>query len=299
MSKITRKLLLAVLTVVLTVVTLGTTTFAWFTLTNTSVIQSFDVDIIGDSGIQMALATFDTLPEELEWKETLTAPEVLAFIVAEFGATFVLNHVSSTDGVNFVGLGIGAPGGSTSSGYLELPIHFRSEDVDQISWTQISLTSGSASWRTPIEFTDSKTNLRIANSTFNVDAADAMRISVTGDIATVSTTIAYENPISATNTVLGEQDDSDLTTANGAVSYYFNSTATYPGGIDLVNTVATITSLGAGEHVLDLTGGQALIHENEYYGRITIRIWFEGWDAESYNALLSRTITTRFQFEAL
>jgi len=299
MSKITRKLLLAVLTVVLTVATLGTTTFAWFTLTNTSVIQNFNVDIIGDSGIQMALATFDTEPGDLQWRETITAPEVLAFIEAQFGATFVLNHVSSPDGINFYGLGIGAPGGSTSSGYLELPIHFRSEDVDQIAWTQVSLTSGAFSWRTPITFIDSKAVERLANSTFNVNAADAMRISVTGDILSTPSTVAYENPISATNTVLGLQSGSDLTAANGAISYYFNSTATYPGGIATVNTINTITTLGTGVHVLDLTGGQTATYENNFYGRVMLRVWFEGWDAEAYNALLSRTITVRFQFEAL
>ena len=298
MTKMTRKLVLAVLSVVVTVVTLGTTTFAWFTLTNTSVIQNFNVDIIGDSGIQMALATFGTDPNELEWKETLTKAEVEAYIVAQYGA-FTLNHVSSTDGVNFTGLGIGAPGGSVSSGYLELPIHFRSEDVDKIQWTQVLVSSGSASWRTPITFIDSLGVTRTANSTFLTNAADAIRVSVTGNIATVPTTLAYENPAEGSNTVLGGLSGANLEGEDGAIDYYFQSTASYPGGAESVTTVPTITTLGTGQHVLDLTGGQSGTYEQNFYGRIMIRVWFEGWDAEAYNALLSRVITMRFQFEKL
>jgi hypothetical protein len=298
MSQITRKLLLAVLTVVVTVVTLGTTTFAWFTLTNTSVIQSFDAQVIGDSGIELALSSFSTDPELLNWRTTLTTAEILAYIETRFGADFRLDAVTTPDGVNFYAVGIGAPGASTTSGYIELPIHFRSANVSEIKWSQVVLTSGVASWRTPIAFTDSLNVVRTANSFLNVDAADAMRISVTGNIATVPTTIAYENPAEATNTVLGGLLNQDLTTAVGANSFYFNSTATYPGGIMTVSTIDTYTALGAGVKVLDLTAGNALIPgiDLEYYGRITIRIWFEGWDAEAYNSLLNRVVSTRFTF---
>ena len=68
MTKLTRKLLLSVLTVVLTVVALGTTTFAWFTLTNTAQIQSFDAEIIADSGIEIAIGNADYGVENLDLK---------------------------------------------------------------------------------------------------------------------------------------------------------------------------------------------------------------------------------------
>jgi len=55
MNKIARKLVLSILTVVLTVAALGTTTFAWFTLTNTSVVQPFQAQIVSDTGIEIAI----------------------------------------------------------------------------------------------------------------------------------------------------------------------------------------------------------------------------------------------------
>ena len=61
MTKMTRKLLLSIITVVLTVVALGTTTFAWFTLTNTAQIQEFEAKIIADSGIEIAIGDLEEI----------------------------------------------------------------------------------------------------------------------------------------------------------------------------------------------------------------------------------------------
>jgi hypothetical protein len=300
MTKLTRKLVLAVLTVVVTVATLGTTTFAWFTLTNTSVIQNFNANVITDAGIEIALADFTTAPEDLVWKTTLTTDDILEYIETKYGANFAFNHVTSPDGVNFNELGLGDPlnpGVGTTSGLIALPIHFRSSTATEINWTQVTLTAPTSPWRTPIGFTTSKGVTLANNSDFDNNAADAMRVSVTGDIAGVPTTVVYENPVSATNTVLGANSGADFTGVNGAVDFYFESTATYPGGIENVNTAATVTSI-VSTKVIDMTTGNIPVHEQEYYGQLTIRIWFEGWDAEALNALLGRTITAGFRFEA-
>ena len=303
MTKMTRKLVLAVLTVVVTVVTLGTTTFAWFTLTNTSVIQNFSANVITDAGIEIALADFSTPAEDLVWKTTLTTTDILNYIEARYGGTFAFNHVTSANGTTFNELGIGDPmvgGAATTTGYLSLPIHFRSATATEINWTAVTMTSPEISWRTPIGFTNSKGVLLANNDTFDVNAADAMRISVTGEIAGSPFTTVYENPVSDTNTVLGEHTAEDFTVApfrNGAVDYYFRVTDTYPGGVENVTVAPTVTSV-ASIKVLDMSTGNELIHETEYYGRITIRVWFEGWDREALNALLGRAITLGFRFEA-
>ncbi|MDX9691115.1 MAG: hypothetical protein RBT45_01590 [Acholeplasmataceae bacterium] len=300
MTKMTRKLLLAVLTVVVTIATLGTTTFAWFTLTNTSVIQNFNANVITDAGIEIALADFSTLPEDLVWKTTLTTDDILDYMEFKYGANFAFNHVTSPDGVNFNELGLGDPlnpGVGTSSGFIALPIHFRSSTATEINWTQVTLSAPDISWRTPIGFTNSKNVTLANNATYDTNAADAMRVSVTGDLAGVPTTVAYENPVSATNTVLGAVTDANLTTAVGAVDYYFQVTNTYPGGIQDVTTVDTVTTVTSIK-VIDMTTGNIPVHEQEYYGTLTIRIWFEGWDAEALNALLGRTITAGFRFQA-
>jgi hypothetical protein len=308
MTKMTRKLILAVLTVVVTVATLGTTTFAWFTLTNTSVIQDFEVDIIQDAGIEIAVDDLATLPEDLVWRTTLTTADILAYLDATYGGQPLFTHVTSEDGRTFRTLGIGAIGDITSSGYVEIPLHFRSNSADEIAWDQVSLTSGVVQYRPAVPFIDSLGIARNTSTTYPTDAADAMRISISGMVdpgtGSVLTTHVYENPALNTNTVLGGLSAADLSNggvgANGAVNFYYESTNTLPGGAASVTTVSTVTSIaaGVGLKVLTMTPGQSLIHDQEYYGTIVIRIWLEGWDAEALNGILGRTITTGFRFIA-
>ena len=50
MSSIARKLVLSVVAVLISVLAFGTTTFAWFTITNVSEVQEFQSDIVVDNG---------------------------------------------------------------------------------------------------------------------------------------------------------------------------------------------------------------------------------------------------------
>ncbi len=316
MKKITRKLVLSVLSVVLTVIALGTTTFAWFTITNTATVQPFQAEVIADSGIQIAIGTGD--PLALEWKSTLTTLDIINYMTATYGAdAFRFNHVTSPDGRNFYTLGTIGVGDGTTAGYLQLPLHFRSDSTSQINWSYVSLTGTETSFTTRVAFTDSKGVSHAANSALAVNPADAMRVSITGNqnieepvgtFTPTNTTVAYENALSTTNTVLGGLAAADLrgltedvqgvptyVGVNGAQNYFYKSNAILPGGSDAVTTVATLTSITS-SLILDMTADQSLIADAEYYGQVTVRVWFEGWDAEGYNALLGKTILASFRF---
>lgn len=292
MSKMTRKLFLSIIAVVLTVFALGSTTFAWFTLTSTASVEAFEAEIVSDSGIELALVYDDIAdPLDLNWKTTLLAQDVTDFIADQIDAGFTFNHVTSADGRVFYDLN----GDSTTAGFLEIPIAFRSDDVTELDWESVSLTSGSFTWNSDTVFTNEQGVAQTASSSFNVNAADAMRISITGDIAATATTVVYENPASTTNVVLGENTAADLTGANGAVSYYTAVSGAAPTGVTSVNTPATLTSI-SGVKVLDLID-DTTDYGKTYSGTITIRVWFEGWDANAYNTLLGRTISTAFTFK--
>ena len=300
MNSITRKLVLSVLTVVLTVIALGTTTFAWFTLTNTSVIQPFDAQVVSDTGIEVAIGAQNANPiTELEWKTVITTQEIYDYIESVHGIDgFRFTHVTTPDGINFYDMnGVG-----TTSGYLEIPLHFRSDNEQEIRWNLVSLTSTPAAFLTGVSFTDSLGTPRVAGSTFNTNLSDAMKISVTGivdrDLLTSGTT-AYENAVGGTNTYSGNLSNADLTNggigANGAQNFYYQTTNTLPLGSASVNTVNTLTAL-TNNLVLDMASGQVLTADAEYYGYVVVRVWFEGWDAEGYNGLLGRTLTISLRF---
>lgn len=308
MTKITRKLLLSIITVVLTVVALGTTTFAWFTLTNTSAVQPFEAEIVADSGIEVALGahtTGSTNPTSLNWVTTLTTEAVEAYIEAEYNAgRIVFNHVTTADGVNFMTLGALAMTG-TSSGYLEIPLNFRSDTANTITWTSVSIASTPENWTVDVSFTDFGGTARIAGSTVSVDASNGMRIAMLSEAAYGSHLVAYEKPGTAANHVLGTGGDlSELVASSadgfgnpGAMNYYYQKNNVLPFGATAVTTLATQTIID-NDVVITMANVSAspTDYQADFFGQVMIRIWLEGWDANTFNSVLSRTISTQFIF---
>ena len=108
---------------------------------------------------------------------------------------------------------------------------------------------------------------------------------------------AYENAGGGTNTDLGGLTNADLTGATGAHDYYNNVNDGYPTGITSVTTVNTLNAI-SNSLVLDMATGQELTADAANYGVILVRVWFEGWDAEAYNSLLSQIVSVSLRFEA-
>ncbi len=319
MSSITRKMFLSILAVVLTVFALGTTTFAWFTLTNTSTIQPFEAQIVADSGIEVALGAHATVyanPEDANWVTTLTTETVEAYLNDTYGNQQIFNHVTTADGVNFFTLGSSAMT-STSSGYIELPLNFRSDTANQINWTTIALTSASYNWTIDVNFTGVGDVALTSGGTLAVDASNGMRIAMLSDASYGSFTVAYEKPASAANVALntggdlrGTLVDPDSTPASGdeyypgvagAMSYYYAKNSTLPFGVDAVTTLSTMTDLGSGQPVITMADVSASGSDfgAQYYGQVTVRIWLEGWDANTYNSILSQMVTSAFTFQGV
>lgn len=301
MSTITRKLVLSILTVVLTVVALGTTTFAWFTLTNTATVQPFQAEIVSDTGIEIALSD-GADPLLYDWKTTITTQDVSDYMDLKYGVgSFRFNNVTF-DGTTFRDLD-GAVG--STAGYLTLQIHFRSPDATEIFMDDFSLTSGEFTWTSSNEtFTNEHGVVIAAGEQFDVDAADAFRMSVSGKISSATVTTVYENPELDTNFNLGSGiTNADLTDShpNGALSFYHAITGDYPLGATDVTVPDTITAIDDTANilkVLDLDAGKSSTAGAEYYGTITVNIWFEGWDPNAYNTLLGQVITSSMHFTA-
>ncbi len=296
MNNIARKLVLSALTVVLTVVALGTTTFAWFTLTNTAVVQPFEAQIVADTGIEVTLDPNGT------WYTTLTTQIVEDYITATYGA-FTFTHVTTENGYsNFSTLGASGLT-NTSSGYLELPIHIRSNSATAIDWTAVTITSPLLPWTSDATFTGTNGAVT-AGGDIPVDASNAMRISIQGIVAGDSNHVAiFERAATNNNnTVLGGDGVTPVDFSNGGVgaagsyNYYYVKTNSLVPGTNAVITAPTSTLINDlnPQRVLDLpTDGS---YGTTYYGIATIRIWLEGWDADSYNSLLARLISASFTF---
>ncbi len=300
MNKIARKLVLSILTVVLTVAALGTTTFAWFTLTNTSVVQPFQAQIVSDTGIEIAVGQPTVSPLDLNWVTTLTTAEITAYIEAEYLGAFRFNMVTTEDGAAFNALGIGALV-ATTAGYLEIPLNFRSNTADRILWDSVTLSSVASNWLSDVSFTYVDDAVKAPSTAISIDASNAMRVAILGQLTAGANVVAYEKPaVAGVNIVLGAGGDlSDGVGVGfgdaGAMNYYYQKNAELPFGAAAVTTLATITSLTSNP-IIDLTPGSVVDAGQEFYGQVMIRIWLEGWDANAFNSVLTRIIQAQFQF---
>jgi len=291
MNNIARKLILSALTVVLTVAALGTTTFAWFTLTNTAQVQSFQAEIVTDTGIEVSL-------DAIDWYTVLTTAIIQDYITND--TTFTqFNHLTTATGSGtFYTLGIGGVSASPATqGWLQIPLYFRSNSATQINWSAVTLSATPGSWLSDVPFT-STSGAVVAGEPVSINASNAMRISVTGSLGT----IVYEKPNGTDNNVeLGVGGDKSNVAGGGvgdagAYNYYYVKTGALVTGTSSIVTAASTTVLSENP-VTTLTTPST--YGTTYGGQITLRIWLEGWDADAYNSILGQMITAGFIFNGV
>jgi hypothetical protein len=167
------------------------------------------------------------------------------------------------------------------------------------------MTSPTAAWTADVAFTDATGTARIPGDQVQIDASNAMRIAMISDLAYGGHILAYEKPVSASNVVLGTGGDlSELVASSGdglgapgAMNYYYSKNNVLPFDADAVTTLSTVTAI-TGQTVLTMVDVSAsgTDYEADYFGQVMIRVWLEGWDANAYNSILSRIITTSFEF---
>lgn len=335
MTKVTRKLLLSVLSVVLTVIALGATTFAWFTITNVASVQAFDADFKANQGIEIAIGDMGSGGfNDLDWVTNLTAEAILSYIQSTHliaGQTsFEFDHVTSENGRSFTKIQPTAfgfnfvPVTRAGSGFIEIPLHFRSDTALGIDLSVLQFNSPLISWRVDVPFYshfDGVTPIQsLTGSSINAYAHDAIRISYTAHELSYDPieeifnetlrTVVFEKPVSSTNMVLGggTQDLTGtilgLNGVPGAMNYFYAKNNLLPEGSDAVVLPAS-RQLVNNDDILVMTSyrdaeGQLLYPSLDpganYYGKVTLRIWVEGWDANAYNAILGSRLTVSMSF---
>lgn len=311
MNKMSRKLMVSILTLTFALLTLGTATFAWFTLTDTATISQFDATVMAGEGIEVSLGEdnpnfFTAVPSEV----------INAFLQgAGFAGDFRMKHITSADGINFKDLNGDPKTNPKQDGYIEFTLRFRSQQ----SGINIYLAPGSGlsgaavNWTADTTFNNGQgTEVEPEDGSIPYYIANAARFSTTSTLRT----LVYELPDEAYgdttdadygNTVLGTQPG-----LNGAVHYYnqkhgLNSDLTdenedgefdnYTGLPFLsAGTAPSVTTFFDQLPILQLsTTAQP---DGYYYGTVVVRIWIEGWDADCFDALYGASLKIDLQFTA-
>lgn len=340
MERTTRRIILSIVTLVLVVVALGTTTFAWFTLSNIATVSDISGEVQAGEGLEIAFGDHSGARITTGYKTRLTASDwadVLnweneddeqPYVGFKFGAA------STKDGINFYNLVEGAnqvlnktaiTAPNTNGGYLEFSIHFRSRSEGNVYWTGyefIEETPGKlftpdiAYTQTPAEIA-SGTEIALPNgdtvNTFKPQAINGLRVGIFGDVTGNETTIVQRaegtgNTANNAGIVAGQFSylrkknvviNWDKTDVEGNVVEGTVVEGNAQAGELTIGDVAiaqALTTLGEeGKVVVSLVAEVG--NTGFYVGQVNVRVWIEGWDADTYDAIFSLPFAFNLTFE--
>lgn len=161
MAKTSKRLILSIVTLVLLVFAIGTTTFAWFTLSARATIGEITGEIIGSDGLHIALG-LDNEVELTEYRTNLRADDwqvIMNEINKNKVDAFKFGAVSTENGINFNQLVVEEQNlitrynktkltnANTHGGYLEFSVHFKSGSGGVINWRDYGFIDNSQTTR--------------------------------------------------------------------------------------------------------------------------------------------------------
>ncbi|HEY8395984.1 MAG TPA: hypothetical protein VIK96_04325 [Bacilli bacterium] len=317
-NKLSRKLLLSVLTVAFAFITLGATTFAWFTLSTKAEVQTFNVDVTSGAGIEISA-------DGSNYSNYITADQIYAAITRAESST-ILDHVTSKDGQTFTTIdyeGELSFDKGANSGWAEFDLWFRSPEanVEVYMLNNTKVTSTGVGWISDANFQLTPEKSVEVGSKETLYGANAVRISTTENVLTPNDT-GFQYVDGSTSNIYelggatGDQRlDTQIKTTYGSVAYYnaknpnAQITDTIIQYVELPQVVLktedlpklnelNTTTIDPEVHtpVATLKVANKYTGVNFYYGQITVRIWLEGWDPDMFNAIMADKISISLVF---
>jgi len=320
MKTLSKKALLSILSLVLTFVALGATTFAWFSLGTTATVNPFDVEVKGSEGLEIQFGN------DTSWYTTINS-ELMAEYIEELVTAarlsndnkFVMDAVTSVDGKQFFTYDFNGTSlqhispnqlAVANKDYLSLTFKLRTSAKKAINLTTLDVTGSGGSWLPDQNFTLAKDSTLITainpddadeSDRIATDLADALRVSF---VVGTEDAIVFEKEEDTTNTsgTLAEKDGNFI----GAFEYFAKRTGYYANnqitltpqtGWDPDITLdenyfgQNITKLLFAAPTADLEVG-----ESYYNYTVTINVWFEGYDNEAFDAVLEQFVSIALAF---
>ncbi|MDY0143330.1 MAG: hypothetical protein RBR97_15695 [Bacteroidales bacterium] len=211
MSKLSKKLILSVLTLVLTVVALGATTFAWFTLGNEATVGQVSGTITAGEGLEIRIAqgqqgyvdgtTVTNITGFESWYTNLPSSKLIDFLKIKYHENhnrIDLKGLTTENGVTLFGMNTSDPAAGNSGAYIEYALEVRSQTPGYLYVSSATLEGGTISWVADTNYVVVDGIGAVADqTTVVVSAADAARLSVQGNRSHV---FAFQNEAGASTT---------------------------------------------------------------------------------------------------
>jgi hypothetical protein len=295
-NKLTRKLMLSAFTLLFAVISLGASTYAWFTLSNKAVVETFEANVTVGSGLQLQALQANSTEEQLDpqkWEvSSLSIPQSF-FTNVKFQAVTPKNKLNTVQG--FVDVTAKDENGAyievDNTGYIQFDLYFKlstpdAENTYDLYFDFYEFTSVASSWQIDKAYTGKNGN----EANYSVGKTVTYYVE---DAARLAITPADEDCEEVIYQAAGKYDESTLgcPEVNAAINYYkavngedsidYNEKCKYPDK-------SSVKSQNEGQKIGVLTGSEIV--------KITIFVWIEGWDAECFNAIFSQTLKTKLGF---
>ncbi len=331
MRKLTQKLVLSVVTMALVVIALGTSTFAWFTLTNKASISAFEAQVTAGEGIEITLGTLvqnagvdtilgtsddfyvPTVDSNTIWY-TVLPTSVIQDYISKMYTNFRFDNLTSANGSVIRNESLVTQSYSKSARFIEFTLYFRSSAAKEIVWSSATLSGDSQPWTVNVptfKASDNSTDW-VLNEVKNVAAWTGARVSIQG-----SSTYTYQAPSGLSSgtpqiynsttgvasydlTLIDHDNDGGTpdvyapgTAAYGAAAYGIQAGKNTTYGTVLPTIAGTTDINSSAQVVATLTGSGS-----SYTGNVVVRVWIEGFDADTFDAIFSSYLTVQLGFTA-
>lgn len=305
MTKNTRRIFVSILTLVLTVVAVGTTTFAWFTIGNVATVTGISGQVVGGEGLEMQLVRYvDGTPandKATDFKNHLGADDWAIVRPADF--KFKAVELNETTGV-FTQLGVitGAVnhgklhrGAATTANveYIELTVNFRSLSAGTISLTNLTfneLTVSGFDAGVPYIGLDGN-NIPSGTVTPDFDGSHALRVTFTGG---ASNNLTYRKD----HAVNAQHGQWDFISQKGNEIYEDSTGAQKVASSPGYSGVA-FTNVAGSENGVTVALTSTPDTDGFHTASLTMQIWVDGWDPHTFDAIYEMLLGLSLTFEKL
>ena len=294
-KSLTRKLTIAVIALVFAVVSLSTSTYAWFTISNTAQIENFEAQVILGDGIEIAVTNTQDVGEA-DWFIGSVKGDYIKNVFEQNGFE-KFAALTTSDTTSF--LNVDDDEDENGSGFIEFYVHIRAAKEGKVMLSSIEFETEEVEWVPGVGYLlgDNATEVS-ATDKVTYKVADAARVSLKV-IADQSTPYIYQNN-QANNEFDGDSGYSGnylgQQCVNGALAVY--NAKNEENQIEVPETTYEANEIKDLEGTAqELSTIAAYDNTNDTIVTIQVKVWIEGFDSECVNALFAQTLGVALGFE--
>ena len=327
-KNLTKKLMLSVLTLAFAVVSLGASTFAWFTLEGNAKIGEFEADVVGGYGLDVSVTAYGETEVSKWYTGSIPADDIAAAIVKTTGKADWQFDAATPEKVLTESQSFTNVKGEVAKGsYAIFDLHFKLTDANATKKFNLYLNefsvvgSGEQPWTVDHEYLldDEKVKVKDENDvepgqegyidTFDYKYKVGLNDTPTYKVESAAR-VAFIEGSSGYNKIFQQANNALIAAGNntvgfneyGAWNYYdqklgeSNTTLEFPDSNlnealeSTEDKLNTWTNWEQEKEVVraELSGSQTVV--------LTVIVWIEGWDGECINAIFSQNLKVSLSF---